>query len=176
MRYYWPQMANDVRQTVKTCEMCPTNNRAQATEPPPVMDELASRPMQKVSCDIFHHGGNSWLIMTDWFSGFPFAKKLGVSSSTEQVIKKLNKIFMMFGYPTHLRSDGGPEFRDSFQKWARRAGIQSSHSSAYNPEGNSRAEKSIQDVKNLMTKIKEAGEDWDLAFCEWRSSPTSQGV
>ena len=35
---------------------------------------------------------------------------------------------------------------------------------------------SIQDVKNLLTKTKEAGEDFDLAFFEWRSAPTSQGV
>ena len=176
LRYYWPDMQDQVWQMVKTCETGQINARAQVSEPPPVMDEIASRPMQKISCDIFHHSGNSWLIVTDWFSGFPFAKKLGHTSSTDQVIKKLNKIFMTFGYPTHLRSDGGPEFRDSFQKWARRAGIQSTHSSAYNPEGNSRAEKSIQDVKNLLTKTKEAGEDWDLAFCEWRSAPTSQGV
>ena len=78
------------------------------------MDELASRPMEKVSVDIFHHGGKSWLILTDWFSGLPFAKKLGASSRTEAVIGKLTKVFNMVGYPIHLRSDRGPEFRESF--------------------------------------------------------------
>ena len=39
-----------------------------------------------------------------------------------------------------------------------------------------RTEKAIQDVKKLMTKCQETGEDWDLAFCEWRSSPAIQGV
>ena len=137
---------------------------------------MASRPMEKVSCNILHHNGKSWLILTDWFSGFPFAKKLGASSSTEAVIKKLTKIFNLVGYPTHLRSDNGPEFRHSFQKWAKKAGINSQHSSAYNPEGNSRAEKAIQDTKKLMTKCHESGEDWELAFTEWRSAPTVQGV
>ena len=132
--------------------------------------------MEKVSCDIFHHGGINWLILCDWYSGFSFAKRLGVTSGTDQVIHKLQKIFMMFGYQEFLRSDTGPHFRDSFQRWCRRAGIQSTHSSAYKSSGNSRAEKSIQDVKKLMTKTQKANENWALAYCEWRNSPTIQVV
>ena len=62
------------------------------------------------------------MILSDWFSGFSFAKRLGVTSGTDQVIKKLNKIFMMFGYPEHLRSDAGPHFRNLFRPGAEEQG------------------------------------------------------
>ena len=54
-------------------------------------------------------------------------------------------------------------------------GIESSHSSAYKSSGNARAKK-IQDVKNLLRKVKDAGEDWQEAYSEWRNAPTVEGA
>ena len=67
LRYYWPGMQEQVRATVKSFEACQVNARQQPLEPPPVQDKIASRPMEKVSCDLFHYGNNTWLITIDWF-------------------------------------------------------------------------------------------------------------
>ena len=48
------------------------------------------------------------------------------------------------------------------------------HSSAYNSSGNSRAEKKIQDVKNLMRKCQATGQDFSEAHSKWRCSTTVQ--
>ena len=61
--------------------------------------------------------------MVDWFSNFTFAKKLGRTGGTDRVKEKLRKIFLTFGFCQFLKTDGGPEFRDKFQDWARKAGI-----------------------------------------------------
>ena len=91
------------------------------------------------------------------------------------MIHKLKKVFFQHGFCEQLRTDAGPEYRQSLQKWCRRAGIYVCHSSAYNSSGNARAEKKIQDVKNLLLKVKDAGEDWLQAYSEWRNCPTVEG-
>ena len=126
-RYYWPSMYHEVKQEVKYCEACRNNAKKQAPEPPPQKHEFAERPMQKISSDIFHFGNQNWLILADWVFGFSFAKCLGRTSGTEQVIHKMKKIFLQFGFPEELRTDFGPHFRDTFQKWCRRSEIRSAH-------------------------------------------------
>ena len=69
-----------------------------------------------MSSDLFHFGPNTWLILVDWFSNFSFVKKLGRSEGTDKVIKKLKKIFLQHGFCEQLRTDCGPEYRQSFQK------------------------------------------------------------
>ena len=140
-RYFWPLMDNEVQQIVKDCEVCLTNSRSQAVEPPPEKDEFAEYPMQKMSYDPFHFGSDTWLILVDWYSNFSFAKKLGWTGGTEKVIHKLRKIFFQHGFCEQLRTDDGQEYRQSFQRWCRRAGIDATHLSAYNSSGNARAEK-----------------------------------
>ena len=46
-------------------------------------------PMEKMSTDLFHFGGNTYLILVDWFSAFPFVRNLGRTSSTLKVIRKI---------------------------------------------------------------------------------------
>ena len=72
----------------------------------------------------------------------------------------MKKNFFQHSFCEQLRTNGGPKYRASFQKWCRRVGIEATHSSAYNSYGNARAEKKIQDMKNLLRKLKDAGEDW----------------
>ena len=91
------------------------------------------------------------------------------------MIHKLNKIFFQHGFCEQLRLDDGPEYRASFLKWCRRVGIEATHSSAYNSSGNAGAEKKIQDLKNLLRKVKVAGDDWLEAYSECRIAPTVEG-
>ena len=173
--YYWPHMAEQVRATVKNCDACQVTARAQPIQPPPDHDEIACKPMEKVSVDLFHYSNKTYLIMVDFFSGYTFTKLIGASSSTEAVKKKLTKIFNHYGWPVFLRCDAGPEFRDSFMTWCRRAGIQAIHSSAYNSRGNARAENAVQNVKNLMTRCEESGDNFETAYSELRMSPRACG-
>ena len=168
-------MDNEVRQIVKDCEVHLTNSRSQAAETPPEKVEFADYQMQKMSSDLLHFGSDTWLILVDWYSNFSFAKKLGWTGGTQKVIHKLRKIFFQPGFCEQLRTEDGLEYRQSFQRLCKRAGIDVTHSSAYNSSGNARAEKKIQGVKNLLRKVKDAGEDWLEAYSEWRNAPTVEG-
>jgi transposase InsO family protein len=131
--------------------------------------------MEKMSTDLFHFGGDTWMILVDWYSNYSFAKNLGRTGGTSKVCEKLKNIFLNHGFCLELRSDGGPEYRETFRRWCTQAGIRSTLSSAYNSSGNARAEKKIQDVKNLMRKVKDAREEWLPAYSEWRNAPTVEG-
>ena len=174
-RYHWPSMWNQVSQECRDCDICVRNQQSQPNEPPPVAEDLAEYPMQKMSADLMHFGGNTWLVMVDWFSNFTFAKKLGRVGGTDKVIEKMKKIFLTFGFVQYLKTDDGPEFRGRFQDWARRAGIVTTNSSAYNSRGNGRCEKAVKDIKRLLQKVKEERGDWALALSEWRNCPTASG-
>ena len=181
LRYFWPGMTNMVQQECRNCVTCVTHQQSQPTQPPVEKEDLSSYPMEKISTDIFHFDGLCWLIVNDWFSNFTFVKKLGKSETTEVVISKMKKIFLLCGFPEKLKSDDGPCYRGRFQSWAQQCGIVTSLSSAWNSEGNSRSEKAVKDVKRLMMKIKqEKGSGWyehfKVALSEWRMAPRVHGA
>ena len=174
-RYYWPSMWNQVSQECKDCDICVKNQKGRPNEPPPEEEDLAEYPMQKMSADLMHFDGNTWLVLVDWFSNFTFAKKLGKIGGTDKVIEKMKKIFFTFGFPQFLKTDFGPEFRGRFQQWAEKLGIVTTNSSAWNSRGNGRCEKAVQDIKRLLQKVKDEKGDWALALSEWRNCPTVSG-
>ena len=77
--------------------------------------------------------------------------------------------------PRRIRADFEPHFRQRFQRWCERLGIKPETSSAYLSQSNSRVERVIGEIKKLMTKCKEAGEDFDVAFSEWKMAPRVEG-
>ena len=102
-------------------------------------------------------------------------KNLGKNSSTDQVIKRLRKWFLEFGFVRKLRCDGGPELRGRFQDWCRKAGIKVEVSSAYRAMSNARAEGCIKQVKRLLEKTKDGREDFALALAEYCNAPRADG-
>ena len=174
-RYFWPNIREQLSKVCQDCDICVETSNQQAAEPPPHMDDLASYPMEKLSTDLFHFKGKTFLILIDWFSGYPFVKDLGRSSSTEKVIKKMRKVFLEQGFPRTLKADYGPEYRLAFGKWCKDAGIELIHSSAGNSPGNARAERGVGQMKKLMERVHLAKQDWPLALSEWRNCPTVDG-
>ena len=174
-RYFWPNIREQLSKVCQDCDICVETSRQQAAEPPPHKEDLSSYPMEKLSTDLFHFRGKTFLILIDWFSGYPFVKDLGRSSSTEKVIKKMRKIFLEQGFPRTLKADYGPEYRLAFGRWCKDAGIELIHSSAGNSPGNARAERGVGQMKKLMERAHLGKQDWLLSLSEWRNCPTVDG-
>ena len=175
LRYFWLGMSEQVTAPCRSCETCIEHEKSHATEPPVEKADLAHYPMDILSVDMFKWDGKDYLMGVDWFSCMPFMKCLGKTSSTEKVIKRLKKWSLTFGVPRRIRADFGPHFRQRFQRWCERLGIKPESSSAYLSQSNSRVERVIGEIKKLMTKCKEAGEDFDVAFSEWKMAPRVEG-
>ena len=81
------------------------------------------------------------LTIVDEYSRFPFAYPCAdMNSST--VINCLNDLFSTFGRPGYIHSDRGRSFMSSeLKEYLVKKGVASSHSTPYNPEGNSQCER-----------------------------------
>lgn len=86
---------------------------------------------------------------------------------SETVIKALDRIFGEYGFPTYVHSDNAPNFTSNELKdYLLRHGIYQSHSSVYNPQGNSQCERYVGSIWQNITLILE---ERKLPLSKWLS-------
>ena len=174
--YYWPSMKNDIRSLVRSCQACMTLRPSNQKEPLtlPSGSSAATAPMSHVGVDLYDLNGQAWLVMVDRYSGFPFTHRL-TSTTTSAVTATLSSWFHDFGWPTTIRSDGGPQFRTEFANFCADHNIVHELASAHNPQSNGLAEAAVKTVKTLQRKCIAAGENFKEALTEWRNTPRADG-
>ena len=170
--YYWPSMKNQIKQMVEGCQACLELLPTQGVEP--TMQSWASEPMEQVGADLFDFQGQDWIVMVDRFSGFPMAARL-TKTTTEAVTTQLTKWFHDWGFPKRIRTDGGPQFRRAFDEYCAQHCIVHELSSPYHPQSNGLAKSGVKNMKYLLTKCKNSGEDFRAALLEWRNTPRADG-
>ena len=92
-------------------------------------------------------------MVVDRYSSFIWADKIK-DETTDTVINYMEKIFLDFGFPQRIRTDGGPAYREKFTDWARSNYIVHETSSAYYSQSNGLAETSVKKAKRLVQKTK----------------------
>jgi hypothetical protein len=173
--FFWPGMANEIRQFVARCPACVGVLASQTAEPLASMRATAEYPMQAVATDLFESASKSFLVMVDRFSGMPFVARM-TSTTTDAVWKQLMTWFMDFGLPGTIRSDNGPQFRQSFGELCLAVGVAHETSSPYCPASNGLAEAAVKSMKRLLVKV--GGVDNEVfrsALLEWRNTPRADG-
>ena len=91
--------------------------------------------MLHTACDLFSATGKQWLALVNRFSGYAWTIALR-KLDTKAIIHHLEQWFNDFGWPTHIRTDGGPQFRSEFKEFCTAHRIKHELSSPYNPESN----------------------------------------
>jgi transposase InsO family protein len=170
--YYWPGMTNEIKMMVESCSTCREALPSQALET--MLEPAVSSPMSAVGVDLCDVAGKTWLVMVDRYSGFPFAHRLK-SLTSASVIKQLMRWFCDWGFPSSIRSDGGPQFRSEFAEFCSKYKIAHELSSPYNPRSNGLAESAVKNVKKILKKCLVTGEDHMIALAEFRSLPRADG-
>jgi hypothetical protein len=166
--YFWPGITNQIKQMVENCERCQQSRPSQAAEP--IITTEATYAMEKVSADLFHQGGKTYLVLVDRFSGFPFVKQLR-STSTDAVTATMKDWFFDWGIPASIRTDGGPQFRQQFVEFCRQMGVNHECTSPYNPRSNGHAEAAVKNMKLLLEKYNSEWSKFRAALLEWRNTP-----
>lgn len=167
-------MNSAIKNMVETCAVCaellPTKQKEVIKE-----KSSASAPMTHVGVDLFDFMGQDWLVMVDRYSGFPFAKRL-TRTATSDVTKILLEWFLEWGYPSVIRSDGGPQFRAKFVDFCKENNITHELSSPYNPRSNGLAESAVKNMKHLLKKCHADKSCFRSALLEWRNVPRADGI
>jgi len=158
-----------IEESVKECPTCiqAKVNRAEPTIP----SKLPERPWQKVVTNLFDWKGQEFLLVVDYFSRY---REIGVlrKSTSQEVISHLKAIFARHGIPETVISDNGLQYSSAeFSKFAQEWGFSLVTSSPKYPQSNGEAERTVQTMKNLLTKAEDSHE----ALMTYRATPPENG-
>ena len=110
----------------------------------------------------------------DQWSGYPLYQRM-TSTTSALVIRVLCGWFNTLGWPSVIRTDGGPQFRNEFSQFCEQNSIKHKLASPYNPRANGLAESGVKVVKDLLLKCMGEKGDMRRILYEWRNMPKSHG-
>ena len=138
-----------LRDYTKRCQEC--IKRSQIAKEPLQPHDIPEGPWRKLGMDYFHFNGNTYVLICDYFSKFPFMFK--AKTSFWSLRDHLIDLFSIEGYPDEIVSDNGPPFNSKeFAKFLSGLGIKHTTSSPGYPRSNGFIERHIETVKNMLSK------------------------
>lgn len=171
-------MGNEIARMIEDCNLCQEFRPAQQQEPL-VRKEIAERPFQEISVDLFEYGSVHFMVVVDRFSGWPIVVKFGALPNASKIIKEMRMIFRDYGIPIRMRSDGGRQFTSQeFREFLEEKSVTLEVSSAHYHQSNGHAEAAVKAMKDLVKKSWSNGRldqnVFDTALLEWRNTPRSE--
>ena len=146
---YWTGINADIEDYTKRCQEC--IKRSQVPKEPLQPHDIPEGPWRKLGIDYFAFDGNSYVLICDYFSKFPFLYR--AKTSFWSLRDRLINLFSIEGYPDEIVSDNGPPFQSKeFAKFLSGLGIKHTTSSPGYPRSNGFIERHIQMVKNMLSK------------------------
>ena len=150
---FWPGITADIAATRANCRCC-ERNAPSLPKLPPSEPHIPSTPFEAIAADYFDLEGHHYLVIADRLTGWTEVKLVrrnSVTSGSKGLCMALRSMFVTFGVPVEISSDGGPEFTaretDNFLKtW----GVRHRLSSAYHAQSNGRAELAVKSTKRLL--------------------------
>ena len=145
---FWPGISVDITRVRNECGQCHRIAKSNPMEPPSdiVPPEF---PFQKICADYFQHNNKNYLVVVDRYSNWPTVYEQ--SNKAESLVKRLRELFVTFGVPEELASDGGPQFMAEItQTFLNSWGVHHRLSSVGNPHSNNRAEIAVKTVKRML--------------------------
>ena len=157
---FWPSITAQIKDKVNSCAVCNAfRNRQQKETLHP--HDIPGLPWQVVETDLFEFGGQTYLLVTDFYSRY-FEIELLRQNTAICVINNLKKIFARFGIPEKVVSDNGPQYSNTrhllsrnheFKEFADEWGFSHTTSSPEYPQSNGAAERAVQTVKRFLRRL-----------------------
>ena len=146
---YWLGINADIEDYTQRCQEC--IKRSHIAKEPLQPHDIPEGLWRKLGMGYFNFNGNSYALVCDYFSKFPFLYK--ARTSFWSLRDHLIDLFSIEGYPDEIVSDNGPPFNSKeFAKFLSGLGIKHTTSSPGYPHSNGFIECHIQTVKNMLSK------------------------
>ena len=130
---YWTGIDADIEDYTKQCQEC--IKESQVAKEPLQPPDIPEGPWRKLGMDYFNFNGNSYVLICDYFSKFPFLYR--AKTSFWSLRDHLIDLFAIEGYPDEIVSDNGPPFQSKeFAKFLSGLGIRHITSSPGYPHSN----------------------------------------
>ena len=119
---YWPNINADIEQMCKQCNLC-QQHQSQNKRQPMLPYEIPTKPWQHIATDIFQIRDKFYLLTVDLYSKYPLLEQLSSPVSSKQITEKIKSYCSMFGKPSVILSDNGPQytgeaFKNFMKSWA----------------------------------------------------------
>ena len=174
-RVYWPGMARDVREHIRTCGRCEQFKQQPSTEE--ITQTVATYPLELVHADFLTIGGKKdvrkdvhILVVTDHFTRFARAYVTSSLSAVTAAKKLFEEYFTQYGWPTKLVTDQGGAFEGKlFRALMTETGVKKIRTTPYHPQGNAQCERFNRTLIDMLgTMPVESKKEWQ----EWVSAMT----
>ncbi len=172
LRYWWPELASDVRDYVMACDVC------QRTKTPTYRPfdgklgqlPLTVRPFQLLSVDVLslsttRTGNCKWVLAIDHFTGYARVVPVADATARSVALVLYERIFAEFGPPEELLSDNGPEFvAELCWQLCDLFGVSRRFITPYNPRANGKVERANRSFLQTLRAITPLAEhdSWDV--------------
>ena len=172
-RFYWKNMWESVRRYINQCTVCQHNKRKyNRREPMQFMKIPFHEPRAVIAMDVAtlpwsEDGYRYILVIVDLFS-----KHIEIGAMKDMLAQTIKETLEQtwvnkHGLPQILLSDQGRNVDGTIIRvMCEQLGIEKRHSSAYHPEGDGQAERSVQTVKQTMRCLLE---DRVISHTNWPS-------
>ena len=175
--YWWPGMANEVDEWVKTCKVCQQHKRSYQQKVGKMIPIEAERPFEIMGLDILTslpttvRGNKHILVFTDYYTKWPEAFPIP-DLEAEMVARVLvTEIFCRHGAPERIITDRGSQFMaDVFREVTKLLGIKHSPTTAYHPQSDGQAERMIGTLHNILARMTSSIPGIPFALYAYRTS------
>jgi len=103
---FWPGITPDITALRSGCNHCNRNAPSNPSAPPILT--VPEYPFQCLCADYFTYQGHNYLVVVDRYSNWPIVERSHQGATG--LITCLRRIFVTYGIPDELASDGGPKF------------------------------------------------------------------
>lgn len=165
-KYYWPQMYNQIRKYVQTCDQC--QRRGKYRTPGPLQPIPIEAPFHKIGIDFvgplpMTTKGNRYIVVSvDYMTKWPEAKAVPTADAQETAHFIFNEIVCRHGCPSYMISDRGLHFNNEVIRFlANNFGIKHIMSTPYHPQNNRLVERYNRTLCEALAKLTKQGQEWD---------------
>lgn len=167
IRYYWPQMFEDVRNYVKTCDECQRRGKNKRIEP--LHPIKVGQPFDRLGMDIVGplpktRSGNMYIVVaTEYLTKWPEARAIPNAKASSVVSFFYEEVICRHGCPKEILTDRGTHFvNEMLNSLCDRFGVKHRLSTAYHPQTNGLVERFNRTLCETLSKFaNENKDDWD---------------
>lgn len=167
--YYWPGMAEDIKNYITSCAICQKRKRNQ-DRPEVFSSKITPKPFYHVGIDVIGPLPMTLtrmryvIVAIDFFTKWVEAKAVSVANAHEITQFLYEDVICRHGIPYQLTSDRGTEFvNELIESLTLRYKIRHIRTTAYHPQGNGQTERTNRTLKDILSKITEKKNlPWDF--------------
>jgi hypothetical protein len=166
-RYYWPQMYDDIKSYVISCDFC--QRRGKQKNKQPLHPIPVESPFYQIGIDFVGplpvtKGGNKYIITAmDYLTKWPEARPVKEATAEQAALFIYEEIICRHGCPAKILSDQGTHFKNKvIEELVKKFEIEHLFSTPYHPQTNGLVERFNRTLTEALSKLATNHiDDWD---------------